>query len=75
MAAWRSTGPGEGTCPEENVLGAPAGRPERRLGRHLVRGSVSYLMYQSTAFHVGPAWVGLAKKLPTLGLMSSTFFR
>jgi hypothetical protein len=33
------------------------------------------LAYQSTAFQVGPAWVGFAKKLPSFGLARSTFFR
>src|SRR6185369_11527080 len=33
------------------------------------------LLNQSTAFHVGPAWVGLAKKLPSFGPTRSTFLR
>ena len=33
------------------------------------------LAYQSTAFQVGPAWVGFAKKLPSFGPTRSTFLR
>lgn len=57
------------------ALGAPVrGRPEwqdveRLVGRRSnPTEPVPYgFLNQSTAFHVGPAWVGFAKKFPTFG--------
>src|SRR5688500_3734448 len=53
------------------------GRPEGRSEPASVSRSSGDqpLRYQSPAFQVGPAWVGLAKKLPSASLTSSTFLR
>ena len=61
------------------ALGAPVnGRPECE-GVQWTRGAglpdVIYCLNQSTTFHVGPTWVGFAKKLPSTGPTRSTFLR
>jgi hypothetical protein len=61
-------------------LGAPAwaGAPNRCVLAQTPEGSgldYGVLANQSTAFQVGPAWVGFAKKLPSFGPTRSTFFR
>src|SRR4051794_3008148 len=59
------------------ALGALAMRAPRAAGRGSAgsRSPDQPFLNQSAAFHVGPAWVGFAKKFPGFGPASSTFFR
>ncbi len=69
-----AVGYAEDTARGARVAGAP-----RNYGSRMLTPRVSWGHYpltnQSTAFHVGPADVGFAKKFPSLGEWSSTFLR
>ena len=63
-------------CDPDSARGARAAGAPSKLHIMTPEGSAAYgLANQSTAFHVGPACVGFAKKFPSLGPTSSTFFR